>query len=74
MEAAQPSRDEVFDRAVYARIRRVFDVREDQLERLQAYHDRVGERLQTLSRWKVFARGIGARRAPQKTLGLDRTT
>lgn len=71
MEAAQPDRDEAFDGQVYARMRRVFDVRENQLERLQIFHEQAGERLRTLSKWKVFARSIGAKRAPAPSLGLN---
>lgn len=74
MDAAAESRDEEFDRAVYARVRRVFDARQDQLQRLEQFHGRVGDRLQTLSKWKVFARSIGAKRAPNRTVGLDRTS
>jgi hypothetical protein len=71
MEAAQSDRDESFDRRVYVRMRRVFDVRENQLERLQVFHEQVGERLRTLSKWKVFARSIGAKHAPAPSIGLN---
>jgi hypothetical protein len=74
MEAAAPHRDEAFDRAVNARMRRVFDVREDQLARLETFHSGVGARLKQLSRWKEFAASVGSKRAPARTLGLDRTT
>ncbi|HLX25709.1 MAG TPA: hypothetical protein VKR05_01850 [Candidatus Cybelea sp.] len=76
MEAAATVRDEAFDRSIHERLRRIFDVREDQLVRLRAYHAGVGERLTALSRWKQFARGIGANRGrsrSRKTLGLDST-
>lgn len=72
MDAAVPHRDEPFDAALTARVRRVFDMRDDQLSRLQEYHQQVGERLQTFSRWKSFARSIGAKNARAKrSVGLD---
>jgi hypothetical protein len=72
MDAAAPYRDEPFDAALNARVKRVFDLRDDQLHRLQEYRDQVGERLQTFSRWKSFARSIGAKNARSKrTVGLD---
>ncbi len=70
MEACT-ERDEAFDAVIRERMRRVFDVREDQLARLIAFRDGIGERLQTLSRWKAFARSIGANRAPKRTAGFD---
>jgi hypothetical protein len=70
MEAAAGVRDDAFDQAIHARMRRIFDLREDQLARLRTFHDGVGERLQTLSKWKLFARSIGAKRAPRR-LGVD---
>jgi phage gp29-like protein len=74
MEAAQPVRDEAFDRAIHARMRRVFDVREDQLSRLRAFRDATGERLAAFARWKSFARSIGAKKArSQHSVGLDST-
>lgn len=72
MEAAAGARDESFDKAIHARMRRVFDVREDQLQRLRAFHDGVGEKLAAFSRWKTFARSIGAKKARAKhSIGLD---
>jgi len=73
MEAAEPFRDEAFDRAVNTRMRRVFDIREDQLERLQAFNVDIGDRLKTLSRWKAYAGSIGSKRAPSRTAGFDKT-
>ena len=74
MDAAAPVRDEAFDRAIHARMRRIFDIREDQLARLRAFHAGVGERLAALSRWKQYARSIGARKGrARQTVGLDST-
>jgi hypothetical protein len=72
MEAAAPHRDEAFDRKVNARMRRVFDMREDQLARLETFHGDIGERLTTLSRWKAYASSMGSKRAPARTAGFDK--
>ena len=71
MEAAADSRDDAFDEAIYNRVKRVYDARQDQIARLSEYRDRIGQRLQTLSTWKSFARSIGAKNAPARTLGFD---
>ena len=71
MEAASKARDEEFDKAIHARVRRVFDVRQDQLQRLEAFHADVGERLAAFSRWKSFARSIGAKKKAKHSVGLD---
>jgi len=73
MEAGQTFRDEAFDRTVTARMRRVFDVREDQLERLRTFNAGVGQRLRQISRWNTFARETGSKRAPARTAGFDAT-
>jgi hypothetical protein len=73
MEAAAPHRDAEFDQKVNKRMRRVFDIREDQLARLETFHGDVGERLKTLSRWKAYAGSIGSKRAPPRTAGFDKT-
>jgi pyrroloquinoline quinone (PQQ) biosynthesis protein C len=71
MEEAGDARNQEFDAAIYARMRRVFDVRQDQLARLETFRDDVGERLQAISRWKQFGRSIGAKRASKRGAGLD---
>lgn len=72
MDAAAPYRNASFEEAVTERVRRVYDLRDDQLRRLQEYHDQIGERLHTFSRWKSFARSIGAKSArPKRSVGLD---
>jgi hypothetical protein len=73
MEAAAAFRDEAFDAGVHARLRRVFDVRQDQLQRLEQFHEGVGSRLQTISKFKMYARSVGKKRPPLSRLGLDRT-
>jgi DNA repair exonuclease SbcCD ATPase subunit len=71
MEAASSARDAAFDEAIYQRVKRVYDARQDQIERLTQFRDQIGQRLQTLSTWKIFARSIGAKNAPARTLGFD---
>lgn len=71
MEAAANARDAEFDETIYRRVKRVYDARQDQIERLNQFRDQIGQRLQTLSTWKIFARSIGAKNAPARTLGFD---
>lgn len=71
MEAAGNVRDAEFDEAIYQRVKRVYDARQDQIDRLSEFRDAIGQRLQTLSTWKIFARSIGAKNAPARTLGFD---
>jgi hypothetical protein len=71
MDAAAGSRDAAFDEAIYQRVKRVYDARQDQIQRLTQFRDQIGERLQTLSTWKIFARSIGAKNAPARSLGFD---
>jgi len=59
MAEAKSVRTAEFDREIFARLQRVYSVRAEQLARLQAYHDDVGKRLRTISRWKGYARSIG---------------
>ena len=73
MEDAVAARDELFDSQVFSRLRRVYAVRDEQMDRLSRYRDSVGERLRTISKWKGYARSIGAKDArPRATVGLDR--
>jgi hypothetical protein len=74
MEASAPYRDEPFDKSINARMRRVFDIREDQLTRLETFNTDIGERLTTLSRFKAYASSIGSKRAPARTAGFDSTS
>jgi hypothetical protein len=72
MADAAPHRTEAFDLAVNKRVKRVFDMRQDQLERLETFNQDIGLRLQTLSRWKAYASSIGSKRAPARTAGFDK--
>jgi hypothetical protein len=71
LQQAQEVRDEAFDAAVTARLQRVMDARQNQLARLETFHENLRQRLETLSRWKTFARSIGAKRGRRASLGLD---
>jgi len=74
LQTTQGQRDEAFEEQLRARIQRIMQVRDGQIERLRAFHDGVGERLRTLSNWKVYARSVGAKDAPRRSAGLDRQT
>jgi len=74
LQATQGQRDEAFEEQLRARIQRIMQVRDGQIGRLRAFHDGVGERLRTLSNWKVYARSVGAKDAPRRSAGLDRQT
>jgi hypothetical protein len=74
MDAAGGVRTKDFDDAVFARLRYVHAIRENQMARLQQYHDAVGERLQLLSRWKQALKSLGSRRPKPRLASLDRLT
>ncbi|HKU68663.1 MAG TPA: hypothetical protein VJP85_12875 [Candidatus Baltobacteraceae bacterium] len=61
MDDAAPARTKAFDEHVFARLRYVGAIRENQLKRLQQYRDAVGERLQLLGRWKSALRSFSGR-------------
>ncbi len=60
-----------FDDAVFARVRYVYAYRQQRMQKLQAIHDRIGERLRQLSRWKTYARGVTIGESPRRSAGLD---
>ncbi len=64
MAATQPVRDEEFARVVFARLQRVFAVRDDQMKRLEATHRGIGEQLRAISRWKQYARSVAGPKQP----------
>jgi hypothetical protein len=59
-----------FDREIFARLQRVYAVRDEQMKRLASIHEEVAENLRALSRWKGYARSIGGRdqRRPSRIL------
>jgi len=67
MHDATAVRDEAFDRAVAARMERVHAFRSAHLASMQAYRDDVAARIQTISRWKTYARAVvGTAARPQR--------
>jgi len=69
MHDAVDVRDESFDAAVFAKLRWIFSIRENQMARLRHYHDAIGERLRSIAQLKSVAHRIGAQHA-QPRLGL----
>jgi hypothetical protein len=74
MDAAAEVRTKEFDDAIFARLRYVYAIRENQMARLQHYHSAVGERLQVVTRWKQALKTLGARRSTPRLASLDRLT
>ncbi|MGD0050819.1 MAG: hypothetical protein ABSD03_03225 [Vulcanimicrobiaceae bacterium] len=58
---ATPESAPLADAKVAQRLRGVLAYREDQMRRLRAYHQNVGERLRSIGKVRQFARAIGKR-------------
>lgn len=65
MEDAREFRDAPFDDGIMRRLRYVGAIRQNQMSRLQQYHDAVGERLQLVARWKSALKSLRHGRAPR---------
>lgn len=52
------------DAKVVRRVQGVYAFRDEQLRRMRAYRDEVGERLRTIGKMKAFSRAVG-RRVPR---------
>jgi hypothetical protein len=63
MADAKPLRTAEFDQTIFARLNRIFAVREDQMKRLAERRDEIGSKLQTISRWKEYSRSVAGRDA-----------
>lgn len=74
MEEAQPVRDAAFDEQVNRRLQRVHGIRENQLARLQQYHQAVGQRLQLVTRWKAAIKSLTSRLRARGYTALDQLT
>jgi hypothetical protein len=61
MDEARNVRTHAYDEGVFRRLRYVQAVRENQMTRLQQYHDAVGERLRLVARWKSALRSISTK-------------
>lgn len=72
MDDAAPVRDAAFDEHVFSRLRRIQAIRQNQMVRLQQYHDSVGERLRLIARWKGALRSMGRSRTRPRLAALDR--
>lgn len=74
MDAAKKLRTEHFDAAVFARLRKIYDVRDGQQRRLELHRDALGDRLAGIARWKAYARSIGGSKVgrARKSLFDDR--
>ena len=71
MEDATPYRTAEFDKAAFARLQQIYAYRQERMDRLQAIHDDIGDRLRQLSRWKVYARSVAGGERPRRSVGLD---
>lgn len=71
MEDSREVRDPSFDEGILRRLRYIHAIRQNQMSRLQQYHDAVGERLQLVARWKSAVRSFGKRRATSRLASLD---
>lgn len=70
MDDAREVRDTAFDSVVTRRLHYVSAIRENQMTRLQQYHDAVGERLTLIARWKSALKSM-ANRKPSRLSALD---
>lgn len=61
--ARAPETTPANDAKVARRVRGILAYRDDQLRRIRAYHDDVGERLRSIGKVRALARTIGRRRA-----------
>lgn len=65
MDEAKPARSADFDESIFRRLRHIHAIRQNQMARLQQYHDAVGERLQLMARWKAALRSMSPAAAPR---------
>jgi hypothetical protein len=68
MDDARSVRDAAFDAAVQRRLYYIHAIRQNQMERLQQYHDAVGERLRLVARWKSALKSLAGRVRPSAAL------
>lgn len=71
MDEARPVRDVAFDEKIQRRLYYVHAIRQNQMERLQQYHDAVGDRLRLMARWKTALKTLAARANATKPAALD---
>lgn len=71
MDDASPVRDAAFDEKIQRRLYYVHAIRQNQMVRLQQYHDAVGDRLRLMARWKTALKTLAARANAAKPAALD---
>lgn len=71
MAQASPYRDAAFDGAVFSRLQQIYAYREDRMKVLSEVNTEIRDRLQQISRWKGYARTIGAKNEPPRLNAID---
>ena len=71
MHAASTGSDEAFSAEVDTRLRKIYEIRAGQIQRLEAHRDSIAERLAALSNWKQYARSIGGPKNKERKSILD---
>lgn len=71
MEDARSFRDAAFDQTIVRRLHYVHAIRENQMTRLQQYHDAVAQRLQLIARWKSALKSIRRGNTAARVSALD---
>jgi hypothetical protein len=71
MAQAAPYRDSRFDNAVFSRLQQIYAYRQDRLNTLTELNGEIRERLQQISRWKGYARSVGAQKLPPRLNAVD---
>lgn len=74
MLASKDTRDAAFETQLRARSKRVMDRRDRHIEQLEEVHRVSGEKLRSISNWKIYARAVGSRNVPKPSAGLNRLT
>jgi hypothetical protein len=59
------------DARVRKRLEGILAYRDDQLRRLRAYHEHVGERLRSIAKVRAFSRAVGAAPVPARILNVE---
>jgi hypothetical protein len=59
------------DLRVRKRLEGILAYRDDQLRRLRAYHEEVGERLRSISKVRAFSRSVGTAPVPARFLNVE---
>ncbi len=71
MDDARTFRNRDFDEDVFRRLRYIQAIRQNQMTRLQQYHDAIGERLRLMARWKSALRSIASKLPPTGLAALN---